>query len=597
MRTLTAKLAFAGIRQRRFQSALCVIVVAAAAGSLAISLAVGSVADRPFERTFRETNGAHVTVQSAPGGTSLGALARHPGVVATTGIRPLVYTAFDRDGKRYGLVVGGLGESLPSVGRPLLLRGDWPDAGQVVLEKSFADFHDLDPGATLETPEGPVTVSGVAIVLAGHAYPQAQPGIALAREDTLRRIAPDVSTWRETIGLRLSDPQHADRVAADARSLGPDVLATTWLEDRAMATDTEQVVTTILTLFTVMLLLAAGAVLATLIGGRVVAQTHELGTLKAIGFTPAHLARVLAVEQLALAGVGVVIGLIAARLVTPLFTRPTASLLNASETPPFDPVRAGIVAVVVLGLVAVFTLIPGLLAGRRTTAETLAAGRSGGARRSRLGSLVDRLGLPTAAGVGARGSFARRGRTLLTVLALALTVASVVATLGMEASLDVATDPGVAPPIAGLDTPRFDPVDDDAGEAELLRPIVYSLDAVLLFVGLVNLLATLLLTTRERVRDLGVMKAIGLTPGQVTGALVSEQLVVACLAGLLGVPIGLALFRLGVQASDGAGEFAYPSWWSLALLVPAVAALVALLTAPLARRAAQVRVADALRFD
>jgi putative ABC transport system permease protein len=167
----------------------------------------------------------------------------------------------------------------------------------------------------------------------------------------------------------------------------------------------------------------------------------------------------------------------------------------------------------------------------------------------------------------------------------------------MEASLDVATDPGVAAPMPGLDTPRFDPVDDDAGEDAILRPVVYGLDALLLFVGLVNLVATLLLTTRERVRDLGVLGAVGMTPRQVAGSLVSEQALVAVVAGLVGVPLGLLFFRGAVGLTGGSDEFAYPAWWSVALLVPGVVALVVVLAAPLARRAASVPVTDALRFE
>jgi putative ABC transport system permease protein len=218
-------------------------------------------------------------------------------------------------------------------------------------------------------------------------------------------------------------------------------------------------------------------------------------------------------------------------------------------------------------------------------------------RRSRLGSLVDRMGLPLPASVGSRGAFARRGRTFLTVIALALTVTSAVATLGMEASLDVGTDPGTAPALAGLVTPAFDPVDDDAGEDAILRPVVYGLDALLLFVGLVNLVATLLLTTRERVRDLGVLGAVGMTPRQVAGSLVSEQTLIAAIAGLVGLPLGLLFFRAAVALTGGSDEFAYPSWWSLVLLVPGLIALVLLLAAPLAGRAARIRVADALRFE
>lgn len=167
----------------------------------------------------------------------------------------------------------------------------------------------------------------------------------------------------------------------------------------------------------------------------------------------------------------------------------------------------------------------------------------------------------------------------------------------MEASLDVASNPGVAPLVRGGETPRFDPVDDDAGESEQLRPIVYSLDGVLLFVGLTNLIATLLLTTRERVRDLGMLKAVGLTPRQVSASLVSEQVVVAVVAGLAGVPLGLALFRSGIALAGSSDEFAYPAWWTLVALIPAIVLLVAVVAAPLARRAASLPVSDALRFE
>ena len=122
----------------------------------------------------------------------------------------------------------------------------------------------------------------------------------------------------------------------------------------------------------------------------------------------------------------------------------------------------------------------------------------------------------------------------------------------------MATDPGVLRADRGIRHAARDPVDDDAGEGDILRPVVYSLDALLLFVGLVNLLATLLLTTRERVRDLGLLKAVGLTPDQVTGSLVSEQALVAAVAALAGIPLGLGLFRLGIGLSGGSDEFAYP---------------------------------------
>ena len=598
MGKLTVKLAFSGIRRRGSQSVLSVVVVAVSTGALTIALAIGTIADRPFDRTFEATNGAHLTVTSLPGGDPLGALARLPGVVGSTGVRPLVFSGFTLAGKRYGLRLVGVGRVPGSVATPVVVSGSWPRDGEIMLERSFAEFHRLGVGSTLVTPRVRLAVSGVAVVASGQGYPRSQPGLGFASESTLARVDPERDGWGQFLGLRITEPKEPGSVRdAVVRIVGSAAGLDTWLDERAAATEELRTVTVILSLFGVLLLLAAGAVLATLVGGRVLAQRREIGVLKATGLTPGQVARVLVTEQLALATVGVVIGIGAGYLCTPFYVSQSASLLGATETPALDAGRGFLVATVVLALVAVFTYAPGLRAARRPTAESLVTGRTGGSHRSRFGRFVAGAGASVPIAVGARGSFVHRGRTLLTALSLALTVASVVATLGMEASLVVATNPGVAPLAAGGETPMFDPVDDDAGEAGRLRPVVYSLDGMLLFVGLVNLVATLLLTTRERVRDLGLLKAVGLTPRQVTASLVSEQIVIAVIAGLAGIPLGLGLFRLGIGLAGSADEFAYPSWWSLLLLIPGVVALVALFATPIARRAASLSVAKALRFN
>jgi ABC-type antimicrobial peptide transport system permease subunit len=182
----------------------------------------------------------------------------------------------------------------------------------------------------------------------------------------------------------------------------------------------------------------------------------------------------------------------------------------------------------------------------------------------------------------------------LTVLSLALTVAAVVATLGMEASLSLpATEP--PPPLSPAGVPP--PVDSDAGADTLLRPVVYSLDAVLLFVGLVNLVATVLLAVRERIRDMGVLKAIGVTPSQLGRSVLASQGIVGMIAALVGIPLGLGLFRLAVGLTGGSDDFAYPAWWSLVVVPPAIVAAVLVLTYPLARHAAGIRVSEALRYE
>lgn len=604
MTRLFATLAFAGIRHRRLQSALTLIVVASAAAALTVAFGVGRVADRPFERTFEQTQGAHITaVGFRDADADLESLERLPEVVASTGVQPWVVSSFRNDGELFGIRLVGVPDDpeAVAVSRPLLEDGTWPTAGQVLLERSFARFLGLDTGDRLVLGRGatPVVVSGIAVVPSGEPYPQTQPGMAFGLERTIASIQPDRSAWARILGLRIQDPEAAPAVARRAQnSLGRAVEVSPWTEERDEAAEMGRTVTVIVGIFSALLLLAGAAVLATLVSGRVVSQIRDVGLLKTAGLTPGQVARVFLVEQLGLALVGCLLGLLLGRLATPLFTSRSAALLNASETPPLDAVTVAFVLAIVLVAVAVSTAVPTLRAGRRTTAEALHGGLSGAAGRSRLGRLADRLGLPVPAALGARASFARPGRTALTAFSLALTVSSVVATLGMEASLDVASVPPPAPPLAeGLDTPAWDPVDDDAGEGATLRPIVYGLDGVLLFVGLVNLVATIILAVRERVRDLGVLKAVGLTPRQVGGSVLSSQAVVATLAALAGIPLGLGLFRLGIEMAGGSDEFAYPAWWQLVVVAPAIVAAVVVLTVPFARRAASIRVADALRYE
>jgi putative ABC transport system permease protein len=595
------KLAFAGLRRRRLQAVLTVVVVATATAALTVALGVGRVADRPYERTFEATNGAHVVARTFQGsGVDLTRLERLPGVVASTGEIPTAFTAFRQEGRAFGLQLLGVGSTPPDVSRPLVVEGTWPGPGDVLVEQSFARFLELEPGDRIAAGRAGVVlrVSGVAVLPKGEAYPSAQPGLAFARPAVLDRLRASTAARGSTLGLRLADAGAADGFAHRAeRLLGPRVLVESWTEERDEAAAALRPITVILGFYSVFLLLTGGAVLATLVGGRVVAQLHDVGLLKATGLTPGQVARVFLVEQLALGVAGCALGILAGRLATPLFASQAASLLNASETPPLDPVHVLVVTGLVLVLVAAFAAGPALAAGRRTTAHALRGAAAAGTR-SRLGPLAEQLGAPLSAALGARSSFARPGRATLTAVSLAFSVAALVATLGMEASLDVAASPPPAPPLAdGVETPAWDPVDDDADEGSVLRPIVYGLDGLLLFVGLVNLVATLLLTVRERVRELGLLKAVGLTPWQVAGTVVWSQALLATVAALIGIPLGLALFRLGIGLSGSSDEFAYPAAWTLLVLAPAAVAAVVALTAPLARRAAAIRVTDALRYE
>jgi putative ABC transport system permease protein len=112
------------------------------------------------------------------------------------------------------------------------------------------------------------------------------------------------------------------------------------------------------------------------------------------------------------------------------------------------------------------------------------------------------------------------------------------------------------------------------------------------------LVAVVLLSVRERIRDLGVLKAIGLTPAQLTSSLFGAQGLLATFAALLSIPLGIGLYLgvLGLTSGTVHGAVLAP-WWHVALVPVAVAAAVATTTSIPARLAAAVPVAEAVRYE
>jgi putative ABC transport system permease protein len=133
-----------------------------------------------------------------------------------------------------------------------------------------------------------------------------------------------------------------------------------------------------------------------------------------------------------------------------------------------------------------------------------------------------------------------------------------------------------------------------------VRPIVYGSSALLVAIGLVNLLTTLLLVTRERSRDYGIFKAVGLTPRGVLAVVNAGGAVLGLIAIVVGIPAGLLIFRALLAAmspSEGTDIVGTPGILALALIVPIVLAVTALASLLPARRAARTSAAVVLRAE
>ena len=588
MTAMLIRLAFAGIRTRLLASGLTVAIAAAAVGTIVLALEVRSSGIDPWERTFAEANGAHVlaSVSSQAEAVAVGEL---PGVTERGAPVPSALTTVGPPGSTDLVRVAALSRR-PGVNVPVRTAGSQLSDGGIVLERSLARALGIEVGATLAVTgtQGPIAlpVVGTAVVPSQPRYPRSKPGLAWVTRDTLERIEPDRAQWRWSEAIRLADPAAAPAFAQQAaRSLpasdsrfGPPFFET-WRDQRQNALDDAQGTQVIVTMFTVLLLVVAFVVVGILVGARASEQHRQIGMLKAVGFTPRQVGVVFALESAALGLVAAVLGFALGAILAPRLAAPSAETLLGSPTIAANPSH-----ILVAGAIVIPVLFVGALAStRRSTRFTvLEAIREGtpSPPGSRLARAVVRPGLPLTTGLGLKSLLARGRRALLLSAAIAVTGAVVVTALSLDATLDA------QPTTEASDFPD-----------ELLL-LIYTLDVVLLLITATTLVAVALLSVRERIRDYGVLKAIGLTPRQIVSTVVSSHAALAVLASLAAIPLGiglyLALFRIAGDASETA---VIAPWWSLALIPVGTLVVVAAATSIPAWRATRLHTADALRYE
>jgi putative ABC transport system permease protein len=140
---------------------------------------------------------------------------------------------------------------------------------------------------------------------------------------------------------------------------------------------------------------------------------------------------------------------------------------------------------------------------------------------------------------------------------------------------------------------------DPASQLGVVQVMLTGLIAVLGLIGLTSLLTASAVGLRDQVRDVGVLRAMGLTPAQVMVSLVTSTSVLALIAIASGAIAGLAvssrLINLGAQMYGiGAGIGRPPSPEAIVLTVIAATVTAGLAATVPARRAAGVPIAAML---
>jgi putative ABC transport system permease protein len=138
-------------------------------------------------------------------------------------------------------------------------------------------------------------------------------------------------------------------------------------------------------------------------------------------------------------------------------------------------------------------------------------------------------------------------------------------------------------------------VQDMVNQSMLFASIIASVG---LLVGIISVINTMLISVMERTKQLGILKAIGFTNGEIMGSTLFE----AGILGFLGAVIGVVIGAVGIFAAANALHFTdymsemLPVWLIVTVIVGSTVLSILAGLYP-ARRASKLNVVEALRDE
>ncbi|HDQ71991.1 MAG TPA: ABC transporter permease [Chloroflexi bacterium] len=439
----------ADVLSRPLISFLILVTIAAASALFTLALATLINLGAPYDRSFRDLNGAHLWLyfdRDRVRDRDVERIERLPGVVESTGLQYSVVSRVRVGDTRLWTSLRAMPLEMGPVNRLLVQEGRYLAPGQTELlaSSNLNELHDVALGDVIEITDvygdhARLPVVGLAYNPMWDTYRNTQPPYLYVTEETLRDLFPDESTWDWSLGLRLDDPEAVDGTLAQIEAvLRPGGVAehSDWRDVRESALFGAQLNFIFLGAFSLFAILATVLVITTSISARVLSQFRQIGILKAIGFTGAQILALYLGQYLFLALLGSLVGLSIGLLLSPLPLKSVAASLSTTYQPPFNAFILLVVVGAVSLVVILATLGSALRGARANVVRAIATGAEAPRRKTFFGvQLASRLGLAVPLILGINDVSARPFRSALTGLNLTLGVMGIVFGLTLSETL------------------------------------------------------------------------------------------------------------------------------------------------------------------
>lgn len=134
----------------------------------------------------------------------------------------------------------------------------------------------------------------------------------------------------------------------------------------------------------------------------------------------------------------------------------------------------------------------------------------------------------------------------------------------------------------------------EMGMMERVNRFMLALAGITLAIGLFGVVNTMMTSVHERIRDIGIMRAVGASRNQIMKAFIYEAIIVGVLGGIFGYVAGTLLaYAIGPIIFEGVAITYVPQYLPLSLMLAIIVAMIATLYP--AFRATRIKVADSFR--